>query len=267
MKKNLGLIVILIIVFSGASFLYLKAFKKGEEAHQFSHASSTEPVIVQYIELIPRSFNESSKTSGYEVKATYPEVAGLRNTYAQKTINEIIVKKVQSVISDFKKSLSQAEHEKDEISTLDINFTQERITAIANIVSFRLTEAYYAAGAAHPVQTTETYSFDTRTGRVISLSLLFIPGSDYLQRISTYSISELKKKLGTAADEDQITRGAGPDAENFPAFVLGDTGIKIIFSQYQVAAYAAGEQEIVVPYGELKEFISKDGPIGTIIQQ
>lgn len=42
---------------------------------------------------------------------------------------------------------------------------------------------------------------------------------------------------------------------NFENFVILDEGIKFIFSQYQVAPYAAGMPEVVVGWDELKPYL------------
>jgi hypothetical protein len=40
----------------------------------------------------------------------------------------------------------------------------------------------------------------------------------------------------------------------------------ITFDEYQVAAYAAGPQTVVVPYSELKGLIDPQGALGNFIQ-
>jgi hypothetical protein len=40
-------------------------------------------------------------------------------------------------------------------------------------------------------------------------------------------------------------------------------GLWITFDPYQVAAYAAGPQTVLVPYSALKDIIKPDGPVAT----
>jgi hypothetical protein len=67
-------------------------------------------------------------------------------------------------------------------------------------------------------------------------------------------------------DDDWIQRGAGPDAENYGSWTIGKKGLGIIFDSYQVAAYAAGPQHVLVPYSALKDLIKPDGPIAQFVK-
>lgn len=262
MKKNVVMIVVLVIALIGAVALFLYAFNSGRAARPAEHATSSTAMVEQIV-LTPKKFTEEGKSSAYQITAEYPEVSGLTDPIIEKKINVAIADRVNEVIADFKQSMASVRVEKGESSTLDIGYTAEHLATLPHLIVFRLTESYFEAGAAHPGQTTETFNFDTRTGQILTLDDLFVPGTPYVEKISEYSIKELKNRLG---NEDQISRGAGPDSENFEAFLLTDGGLKIVFNQYQVAAYAAGEQEVMIPYLELFDIISDAGPIGKIVQ-
>jgi hypothetical protein len=129
----------------------------------------------------------------------------------------------------------------------------------------------YSAGAAHPNSYSEVVNFDLRNGKQLKLADLFQPGSKHLQSIATYCIADLKKqgkKQGEESmlDDDWIQRGAGPDAENYGSWTIGKKGLGIIFDSYQVAAYAAGPQHVLVPYSALKDLIKPDGPIAQFVK-
>ena len=61
---------------------------------------------------------------------------------------------------------------------------------------------------------------------------------------------------------DSLETGAGPHADNYRAWAITKKGLWITFDPYQVAAYAAGPQYVLVPYSALKDIIKPDGPIG-----
>ena len=92
---------------------------------------------------------------------------------------------------------------------------------------------------------------------------LFNPKSNYLSVISAYCIKDLKdqSKKNDMLMEDQIKEGAAPRADNYSAWTITRKGLWITFDPYQVAAYAAGPQHILVPYSVLKDIIKADGPI------
>jgi hypothetical protein len=129
----------------------------------------------------------------------------------------------------------------------------------------------YSAGAAHPNSYSETVNFDLRNGKLLKLADLFQPGSKYLQTISAYCIADLKKQgkqkgPDSMLDDDWIERGAGPDAENYGSWTVGKKGLEITFDSYQVAAYAAGPQHVLVPYSALKDLIKTDGPLAQFVK-
>ncbi|MBV9959093.1 MAG: DUF3298 domain-containing protein, partial [Acidobacteria bacterium] len=96
----------------------------------------------------------------------------------------------------------------------------------------------------------------------LRLADLFKPGANYLEAISRYSVSDLKKRLGPeGVDDEWIQNGAGPDAGNYQGWNISKKGLAITFDPYQVASYAAGPQRVVIPYSVLKDIIKPDGPL------
>ncbi len=59
--------------------------------------------------------------------------------------------------------------------------------------------------------------------------------------------------------------GAAPDELNYRNWSLTDAGLLISFDPYQVGPYAAGPQEIAVPYADLAVIIDPAGPAGAFM--
>jgi hypothetical protein len=68
-----------------------------------------------------------------------------------------------------------------------------------------------------------------------------------LQVISDYCVTELTARLGA----DGWMGGAGPDLANYKTWNITPSGLVVTFDPYQVAAYAAGPQEVLIPYDAL----------------
>ncbi len=62
-------------------------------------------------------------------------------------------------------------------------------------------------------------------------------------------------------DEEMMKSGASPRADNYRAVSITKKGLWVTFDPYQVAAYAAGPQHVLVPYSALKDIIKPDGPV------
>ena len=63
-----------------------------------------------------------------------------------------------------------------------------------------------------------------------------------------------------------IQEGAGPDAQNFRSWTISRKGLSMTFDAYQVGSYAAGPQNVLIPYSVLKDLINPDGPIGQFVK-
>jgi len=117
---------------------------------------------------------------------------------------------------------------------------------------------FFYLGGAHPGSYYWSTNFDFTTGQELALSDLFAPGSAYLERISENCIQQLVEKLEFEIWEE----GAAPSEENYQDWALTSQGLLIILDEYQVAPYAAGPQQVIVPYDILVDIIHPQGPIG-----
>jgi hypothetical protein len=145
-----------------------------------------------------------------------------------------------------------------------MTFTSATPSLFPNIQSFTINESSYDSGAAHSSQSVFALNYSLSDGSLISLSNIFASGSNYLSLISNYTKSNLETQLsagGNVADEDMINSGAGPTASNFSQFLITDDGLEIIFNEYQVADYAAGQPEVTIPWSVLKPALDPNGPV------
>ena len=153
-------------------------------------------------------------------------------------------------------------------STLDSDY-QIRLAA-DDLISIEFTESAYSRGAAHPNSYTTVLNYDVRNGKKLALADLFNAKSNYVKVISDYCIKDLKQQAKKEKDsmltDDMIQSGASARAENFNAWTITKQGLWITFDPYQVAAYAAGPQQVLVPYSALKDLIKADGPIAAFAQ-
>ena len=118
---------------------------------------------------------------------------------------------------------------------------------------------YSYTGGAHPNTNFQTFNFFKSDGMQVEIAELFSVRG--IQRISDMSIAQLKRDLGGPdgmSDIDWIKKGAGPNARNFQSFVMLPRELVIYFDPYQVAAYAAGPQEVHIPLSQLGDVLRVD---------
>ncbi|MEZ5428091.1 MAG: DUF3298 and DUF4163 domain-containing protein [Pyrinomonadaceae bacterium] len=209
-------------------------------------------------ELVLKSFKEKNKERLYDISADYPELQNFNPAIAGR-FNQLIKARVMKDVDEFRKSML-------EMSEEDLKFARERevenysetgywvATANPNLISIGFGNGNYSGGA-HPNSYSYSFNFDLKNGKELKLSDLFLPGSNYLKVISDYAIADLTKQLETETDDEWLARGAGPKAENFESWTIGEDGLKIQFDAYQVAAYVYGPQEVVIPFDKLKSVL------------
>ena len=153
-------------------------------------------------------------------------------------------------------------------SSLDSDY--EIRLATDDLISIAFSESAYERGAAHPNSNTSVLNYDIRNRKKLALADLFNAKSNYLKAISDYCIKDLKQQAKKDKDSmlsgDMIQSGAAARADNFNAWTITKQGLWITFDPYQVAAYAAGPQKVLIPYPALKDLIKVDGPIAAFLQ-
>lgn len=231
------------------------------------------------VELVAKQIKETNKKLKYEIAANYPQLTGSSDPNFEK-FNQAVRSLINRNIGGFKKNMAPTpEPTPDPDSTItppiyedtgsDITVDYTVALAKDDLISVEFNVSSYYARAAHPNANAEVITFDLKNGKLLKLADLFNPGAKYIPAISAQCIKDLTaiaQKQGTDGmlDEQWIQRGAGPDARNYQNWTITKKGLGIAFDPYQVAAYAAGPQYVVVPYSALKNLIKPDGPLASL---
>jgi hypothetical protein len=245
------------------------AFELHQEPIEFSNG----------VEVASKQIREKNKKLKYEVDVAYPQLTGSTDPNYEKfnrATRALITKKVSDFKQEMTPSAEDAESSEpatnpalEESMGSDINVRYAVVLAKDDLVSIEFTVSSYSAGAAHPNSYTEVVNFDLKNGKQLKLADLFAPGSKYLQAIATYCIQDLKKQTKGAdatLDDDWIQKGAAPELTNYDNWTVRKKGLGITFDPYQVGPYAAGPQNVVVPYASLKDIIRPDGPAAQFVK-
>ena len=220
------------------------------------------------VDLVAKQIKENNKKLNYEIAAQYPQLTGGNNPNLEK-FNQSARAAVTRKVAGFKKDMAPEAGENTEEtrpedsmgSDLTISYTV--VLAQDDLVSVDFEVNSYFQGAAHPNSYSETFNYDLKNGKQLKLADLFKPGAKYLQAIANYCIADLKKQAtekGLMAEE--IEKGAAAKADNYQSWTITRRGLGIYFDPYQVGPYAAGPQFVLVPYSDLKDLISPEGPAG-----
>ena len=211
-----------------------------------------------------KELKEERKAQKFRGEAHYPQIVNSQDARVL-LLNREIEDRVKSSVGGFAKDVAENDPEflkkldpEAQISSIDIDAGV--VTATGHLLSIFFAESTYSAGAAHPNHNGAVLNYDLQAGRALQLSDLFKPRAAYLARLAQICIGVLKKD--GVSDDEWIERGAAPEAENYARWNITPQGLLITFDQYQVASYAEGPKEIIIPYATLKDIIDPAGPAG-----
>lgn len=256
MKKLFSTLISTALVLSAFGFAQSNAQTKTRAASASSQRRRSGLVYNE------RKIREANRRLRYTITAKYPQFTGVQDERIAR-LNTVINRMVMKQIADFKKDFAKPEKRMGTMgSTFDVGYSIELATN--DLVSLLFFIDSYYEGAAHPLHVSVAFNYNLDTGKELELADLFKPNSGYLNLISKYSINDLKKQLGPDSDKDWIEKGAAPSEENFKAWTVSRKGLEITFDQYQVASYAEGPHDVVVPFSVLRNAIDPNGPLAKI---
>jgi hypothetical protein len=179
------------------------------------------------------------KSKIYKVELEYPEIKGYPNINSQNRLNRIIKAQINDFVITFKaQAKEEAKNQRvpfEQLCKSEIKYQSE------HFISIVITNMFYLGGA-HP-----DYRYAT-------LKDLFKAKADYLTALAQLCSSYLTQKAN--ADPTFIKEGTAPIEKNYRHFYLTSNNLVIFFPPVQVACYAAGVQEVPIPYAKLKEILN-----------
>ena len=190
----------------------------------------SETLVAQTIQLQQHELNQRNGW-GY-ITIRYPQVQD------DDSFNAAVRQTVTDSADEFRKGLVEDDSSKG-VAYLNGKYSANVVNN-NSVISVLFEYDEYVPLAAHPWGVMVSLNYDARTHRVLALSDLFRPGSNYVSRLSKTAIASLEQR--DHPEKAAIRDGAGPKASNFKVFTLTDSELILHFQQNQVAPS-------VVPFG------------------
>jgi len=127
---------------------------------------------------------------------------------------------------------------------------------------------YAFTGGAHGNYGTVYYNFDAITGQVIDLKDILV--ADYAVSLKKIAEPIFKKNYLEEGMTNYSDAGFYFENDVFKMtdnFAITKEGLKFLYNPYEVAPYALGQQEIVIPFASLKDLILPNGLLEKMIPQ
>jgi len=218
-----------------------------------------------YSRLIDKRLFEENIEEKYLIDVSYPQFQSAAAGGLDESINKIIYEqKVLPIIDDFKDEISSYGDE-DFVFKYFLGIDYSVVMYDENGISVCLYISPYLGGA-HGMLHFETINFDLEKMSLVEMEDLFTAGYDYPGVISEYCRENLTKQIndtGFEPDKQWLENGTDPDyMDNFANFLITPSELIIKFPAYQVAAYAAGDFTVNVPYEEFEGNLNPESIIG-----
>ena len=136
------------------------------------------------------------------------------------------------------------------------NITGEAHEGREGITVYTATIDYYEGGA-HGINQRLVMNFDNETGKLLTLSDVFIPG--YEQALNDLLQKALIEKVDAKDIDDLHAKGYLYSMDMFAPenFVMGEDNITFIYNPYEIAPYAMGLVELTISNSELEDLEKK----------
>jgi len=225
---------------------------------QTSLPAQTAVPLYQLVTLTSVSHTETgvAPAPAYTLKAQIPALQGSKDVRTMNFNNEMTLL-TQEEIAKFKDNVAET---RPVAGSTGSSYDQQYklFSPAGNLISLRFQINIYIYQTAHPDAHSRAVNYDLEAGTDVQLGQLFLPGSDYLERMANYCMAQLKAR---AIGFESFANGAQPVPGNYGNWNITKDGLLITFDEGQVAAYAAGAQEVVIPYTELQSVIDPHGPL------
>lgn len=200
----------------------------------------------------------------YSIEISYPLMALSKYPTGLEKFNSLIHNYFQSQVKEFRDDYREGESAGVTDVPWSLYYSYEINYKSASLVSILFTGSNYCGGA-HPSPVFYSVNFDLEKGRIVAVKDLFRKGSGYYEKLSVLCIRELKKR-DISSSSELINEGASSRAENFDCFYFKSDALVILFPPYQVAPYAAGPQEVIIPFRSIRDLIDPASPAGPFIR-
>lgn len=112
------------------------------------------------------------------------------------------------------------------------------------------------SGGAHGYYNTQFTSFDLRTGKIIALKDVFIPGFE--EPLKQLIAKQMRKDYGIKPDAPLTDLGLFKNECPLPKnFYFRPDGIAFFYNVYEIAPYVAGARTVVLPYKKVRRYMQR----------
>ena len=210
------------------------------------------------LRIVPKEFRLENERLRYKIDVVYPRIQGTENPRIlnlNRRIERLVSDQYRWPLHPPKEDLRYYDKHPDIFNTVDL--TYEVPLATDELLSIYFEVYSYGIGAAHSVQYSFAVNYDLKSGKLLRLADIFKPDANYLGFISHYCTNVLTKRYG----ESVIGEALAAELKNHQSWNITKEGVTINFDACYVLAFSGGQQEVVIPFTDLKDILNPNNPV------
>lgn len=263
-RSFLGVLALLFV--AGGMFWWWNTSNEKAEPISHTQEKSLENELTEVPLLTTINETLSDQAQKFTVDVHAPKVLLLGNPLYAKEANDVIGGFVDTITSEFKRNVSEANlsHKENALAgdyTSDLTMRFTPLLLSPTIISLRFDVSEYYAGAAHPNNYARVLNYHFKKHQLLSTQDLFASSTQTFPFLSEYSRNVLRGTFSDVSEEEfalQVFPGTATPAENWRTVGITKNGLTVIFNPYQVAPYARGIPEVKIPLRDIESYISDE---------
>lgn len=177
-----------------------------------------------------------------DINVIIPQIVGLNNKDMENKINNKIIMWTEEWINDVRKVADEYYKDKPTPFMSYQLYSRYKVTNKANIISFFI-DYYQFTGGAHGITTRVAYNIDENTGQELKLVDLFNKDVKYKEIINKEINQQIAKNPDRYFQGPEGFKGVMDNEK----FYIKNNSIVIYFGLYEIAPYASGISEFLIP--------------------
>ena len=209
--------------------------------------------------VVERSRTEESDQPTYAIQARWPNLEG--DPAVAVPFNTEIDRRVNEAVEAFLVNVAVWDDDAGESPTSTLTLDYMLTYESDQLVSVYLMFDTYIAYSAHPFPSSQSLNYAAPSGQFLVLADLFTPEVDPLSVIlSVVEPALLAREIGYTVGVAETVLQTREHWNLLP------DGLRINFDVYEVGPYAAGHQDILIPWEDLAPYLDPDGPVSSFIK-
>ena len=181
----------------------------------------------------------------------YPQISGLKSDTAEKNINQ---KLKSDYIGNY---LAPNNADEEYAEDVTVSFT---VSINKNLIIVEKNGYWYPIGAAHGQSIMSYLYADKDSGAFYELKDLFKANSKFTNKLASIVNSQINLNNKISAISGNIYEtGSNASVRTDQDFIIGKDSLKVYYSPYEIAPYAAGFPEFEIPYGQISDIVDTKG--------